>query len=131
MPDIVANHVRRWAAIDFVWGQSDCSLVLADYVRDVTGIDGAEHLRGRYGDRTAAEAVAGLDRGLEHVISACASRCGLMRTIAPVRGDIGVMKLRHLEFAGLCLGDRWAVKSPDGVLFLDGPELIAAWAVRG
>lgn len=127
--DIIADHLRRWAAVDFVWGVSDCSLVLADYVLAVTGKDGAAHLRGRYHDRESCSALTGLDRGLSWVVADCASRASLERADSPCRGDIGVLDLRGIEVAGLCLGERWAVKSPDGVLFLRRPRLIAAWAI--
>lgn len=129
MSDLIAAHLRRWAASDFVWGVSDCSIVLADYVLEVTGKDGAAPLRGAYDSRESCVALTGMDKGLMGVVEACAGRVGLVRTIAPKRGDIGVLRLRKHEFAGLCLGDRWAVKSPDGLLYLDKPEVVAAWAV--
>lgn len=127
--DIVTKHLRRWAATDFVWGETDCSLVLADYVLDATGIDGAAHLRGRYTDRESCIALTGLDRGLEHVVGDCAARATLAPTSKPQRGDIGVLRIRHLEFAGVFLGDKWAVKSADGVLFPRNPTVVASWSV--
>ena len=131
MTDIVERQLRRWAASEFDWGKTDCSMVLADYVLEATGRDGASHLRGRYDDLIACVHLTDfLRRGLETVVAGCAERAGLVRTIAPCRGDIGVLELtRGRKLGGLCLGDRWAVKSTDGVLFIDHPVVAAAWAV--
>jgi hypothetical protein len=131
LSDVVAQHLRRWATTDFVWGETDCLMVLADYVLDRIGVDGAAHLRGRYHDRVSCAALTGLDKGHEPVVAACCDVAGLHRTIAPIRGDIGVLRLRKLEFGGLCLGDRWAAKTLDGLMMFDRPEIVAAWAVRG
>lgn len=129
MPDIIERHLRRWAATDFVWGETDCSIVLADYVRDLTGRDGAAALRGRYASEADAWALGRRD-GLAAIVGACAARAGLQPTTAPVRGDIGVFARGGLEFAGLCLGERWAVKSTEGLLFVSGASVIAAWSVE-
>ncbi|MHA6731744.1 DUF6950 family protein [Devosia sp. A369] len=131
MSDIIARHLRRWASTDFVWGETDCCIVLADYVLDATGRDGAAHLRGRYSSRAEAESVGGLADGHVATVGRCAALAGLDRTKAPQCGDIGILAVRNHEFAGLFLGDRWAVKSMDGVMFLARPEVLAAWAVRG
>ena len=105
-------------------------MVLADYVLDVTGIDGAAHLRGRYSSRAGAEAFGRLSEGHIAAVGDCAARAGLSRTDHPVAGDIGVLAVRDHEFAGLFLGDRWAVKTLDGVTFLARPKVLAAWSVR-
>lgn len=131
MSDIIAKHLRMWAGSDFVWGKSDCCIVLADYVLDVTGRDGAAHLRGRYSSREEAEVVGGLAEGHMAAVGDCAARAGLSMTDEPRRGDIGVLAIRDHEFAGLFLGDKWAAKSIDGLMFLSKPKVLAAWAVRG
>lgn len=132
--DLVGIHLRRWASSDFVWGQSDCSIVLADYVHDVTGRDGAAHLRGRYATRAGCNRISGfLRRGLGSVVGECAANAALPASEAPARGDIGVITFAdHSSVGALCLGgDRWAVKSVDGLLMLDRPHVVAAWSVKG
>lgn len=127
--DVVARQLRRWAKTAFAWGHMDCALAIADYVHEVTGRDGAADLRGRYGSRDEAERDCGLSFGLLPVVARCAAVVGLVRTDAPMRGDIGVLKLRHVEMAGLFLGHRWAIKSPEGVIYLDRVAVIASWSV--
>lgn len=134
MSDVIARHLRRWATTDFAWGRTDCAIVLADYVRDLTGRDGAAHLRGRYTTKAGCNRVSGfLRRGLAAVVGECAGNVGLAVCAAPQRGDIGVLKFTEQAFAGaICLGgDRWALKSPDGLMTVTRPHVVAAWSVRG
>ena len=133
MSEVIARHLRRWATEPFAWGTTDCCLVLADYVLDVTGRDGASHLRGRYTSKAGCNRVSGfLKRGLAAVVGECAAAAGLPACDAPQRGDIGVLQFDERVCAGaLCLGPRrWAIKSPDGLLTIDRDH-IAAWSVRG
>lgn len=132
--DIIGKHLRLWATTDFVWGRSDCAIVLADYVRDLTGKDGAAHLRGRYTNRAGCNRVSGfVRRGLAAVVGECASKVGLPACEAPHRGDIGVLNFTDRAFAGaICLGDdRWALKSPEGLMTVTRPNVVAAWSVQG
>lgn len=132
--DIIAKHMRIWAMTDFAWGRSDCAIVLADYVRDLTGKDGAAHLRGRYTTKAGCNRISGfIRRGLVTVVGECAAKAGLLECSAPQRGDIGVLQFTERALAGgICLGSgRWAVKSPDGLLTPTNPNVVAAWAVRG
>ena len=46
-------ELHRWARLPFVWGESDCALVVCDWVRSVRGIDPGASLRFAYG--TAGE----------------------------------------------------------------------------
>lgn len=117
----------------FEWGRTDCCLVLADYVLDLTGRDGAAHLRGRYTTKAGCNRVSGfLRRGLPDVVGECAGIAGLPLTDSPQRGDIGVLQFSERVFAGgICLGPRrWAIKSPDGLLTIDRDH-VAAWSVKG
>lgn len=134
MSEIIAKHLRRWATTDFTWGRSDCAIVLADYVRDVTGRDGAAHLRGRYSTKAGCNRVSGfVRRGLVSVVGECAAKVGLAACEAPQRGDIGVLKFTERAFAGaICLGGvRWALKSPEGLMTVSRPHVVAAWSVQG
>lgn len=134
LSDLLAKHLRLWATSEFAWGRSDCAIVLADYVLDLTGRDGANHLRGQYTTKAGCNRVSGfIRRGLAVVVGECAAKVGLPLCEAPQRGDIGVLQFTERVFAGgICLGGgRWAVKSPDGLLTPTNPNVVAAWAVRG
>lgn len=131
--DILAKHLRIWATTEFAWGRSDCAIVLADYVQDLRGVDGAAHLRGRYRTRAGCNRVSGfIRRGLVAVVGECAAKAGLPASEAPQRGDIGVLQVTAAAFAGaICLGgDRWALKSPEGLMTVTRPKVVAAWSVQ-
>lgn len=130
MSDLVAKHLRRWATTEFEWGVADCSIVLADYVLDAVGIDGAAHIRARYHDALSCRRLTKGD--LLAVVAQCARIAGLDPAYDLKRGDIGVIVAGKHQVGALHLGDnRWAVKSTDGLLTLSIPPVIAAWAVRG
>lgn len=131
--DIVAKHFRLWASTGFSWDGRDCAIVLADYVLDVTGMDGAAHLRGMYRTRAGCNHVTGfLRRGLVAVVGECAAKAGLLPCEAPGRGDIGVVQFGRTFAGALCSGaGRWGINSLDGLMMVSNPTVVAAWAVRG
>lgn len=131
MTDLVSEHVQRWARTPFAWGTADCCIILADYVRDVTGIDGAAHLRGRYADYEQLRAICGNPFAL---VEECAGRVPLNPTRNPKRGDVGVIGIvsqdGYAQIGGLCLKPgQWAAKEIRGVNIVSEPKVIAAWSV--
>lgn len=131
MSDIVKEHLRRWASTRFAWGVNDCLIVIADYVLDVTGKDGAAHLRGRYSTRDEMIALTAWESDPVAVVEDCTSRAGLCRTDAPKRGDIGLLRINGGYVVGaIRLNGGWAVNSLTGVLMVPADtETLAAWAV--
>lgn len=129
--DLVSEHVQKWARIPFAWGTADCCIVLADYVRDVTGIDGAAPLRGAYADRAGWRA---LGDDLSAIVGQCAARVPLDPTSSPQRGDIGVIQVVSragiVTIGGICLKPgQWAAKEIRGVTIASEPEVVSAWSV--
>ncbi|OWU78044.1 hypothetical protein ATO3_02605 [Marinibacterium profundimaris] len=128
------QELNRWSVLPFVWGETDCCLVLGDWIARVTGRDPAAHLRGLY--ETPADCER-LTRFLSDPVAAL-DRCGqtiggLPRVAAPARGDVGVY-LRpgsRWPFGGLWTGTQWASKGRDGVTFTapGRVRVLAAWGV--
>lgn len=120
----------------WVWGQSDCTMMVCDWVLSETGIDPAERYRGCYS--SDAEAAA-LYENFVSIIREEFERAGLIETSAPVTGDIGivnrsvVMRGRH-SICRACMairaGSLWAAKEGLGVCAGDYP-VIAAWSLGG
>lgn len=113
----------------FVWGECDCSLVMADWCRKMRGVDPAASLRGRYS--TARGAVRHVRRlgGFEAMARSLMAGCGFATIEAPRPGDVGLVDHPTVGpvFAIRCaLG--WAVKSPEGVAVDDYPTIVA-WGV--
>lgn len=125
----LVGFLREVARRPFIWGQTDCILTGADWVRAVEGWDPAEGYRGAYADEDEAKALLTASGGLAAMIQ------GRMRreTIAhPRAGDVGVVVVRGLngrsEVTAICTGARWAAKSPGG-LWIGRAECVAAWRV--
>lgn len=125
-------RLHLWAVTPHEWGFTDCYMTLADWVRDQTGRDPGEGLRGSYGHpdmcpiarRYRADPLEAADRAFQGA--------GLSPTATPLPGDVGIIRHRgqRFLFGGLCLGDRWASKcESDGVLIARPGEVVAAWSV--
>lgn len=97
-------------------GTWDCSLMVAAWVKRVTGIDGASPWRGRYSTRLGWLRILKREGGIESVIAKGAALAGLAETSEPKRGDIGVARQPNGELmAGICLGRGWASAGPSGL----------------
>lgn len=129
----LAAELNRWSLLPFVWGQSDCCLILADWICRVTGRDPAAAVRGLYDTPQHCEAVTGFLRDpVGAVERQLASIGGLPRVAAPQPGDVAV--LRRLDsprpFGGLWTGGHWAGKAERGVTILQ-PALAQPLAIWG
>ena len=125
-------YLRRCAGEAFRWGQRDCALFVADWVRSVTGIDAAWDLRGLYGSRIEAARLIG-DEDLLAVVGRCAARAGLVPTVDPQAGDIAV-----LDAAGFLDGGAgqacairtrrgWVMRTARGLVCTDGLRTMQTW----
>lgn len=118
------------ARTPFVWGQSDCILTGADWVREAEGFDPAAAFRGSYETEEQAGAILARAGGLIGIISG-----QLKRPITPMprAGDVGVVVVRGLtgrtEVTAICTGQRWAAKAPRGV-WVGAAEVVAAWRIE-
>ena len=109
-------------------GTWDCCLMVADWVKENTGIDGAAPWRGRYATRIGFLRHLKAGGGVEGVVSRGAAVAGLSETEEPQRGDIGVIDVGQGQTGAICLGSRWVTAGPRGVAVLTGPHT-KAWRV--
>lgn len=124
------------SAVPFVWGQSDCALLIADWAVANGHPDPAAHLRGTYDTEDACRSLLVAAGGLSAVVADCAARIGLKALHEPAFGAVGVIGSatnQARQWAGIWQGHRWMVRwlSPDGrptwALFSARP--LAMWAV--
>jgi|GEM_PF-439795 len=127
-------ELHRWARLPFVWGESDCALVVCDWVRSVRGIDPGASLRFTYGTAGELQRLTGFFTDPLGVVTPLMESAGLDETGAPVRGDVGM--LLHVigpgharPHAALCLGEVWAVKAEPGVTAYRPGKILRAWSV--
>jgi hypothetical protein len=116
----------------FAFGSHDCLLWLADWAREVTGVDPAEDLRGRYRTWLGCQRFIAKRGGVEAIVAACAARVGAPRTACAKAGDAGVVQALTdrgvMPVGAICTGERWAMLAPEGLISIPARPL-AAWAL--
>jgi hypothetical protein len=129
------TFLRDLASRPFRHGETDCALVLADWlIACGRNQDPAEHLRGIYATETECAAVLKASGGLLRLVARLAKGSLLERVAAEDAppGSIAVLRFgdpqRHYGALRAPSG-RWAVKCTNGLLLLRNPRVIAAWKV--
>ena len=120
--------LNLWRRSTFVWGQTDCIMSVANYIRDVTGSDPAAEWRGTYDDEAGALAITDRYGGPLGLCSYGAGLAGMKPLQQPLRGAVVVCQIGPKEIAGLCLGDRTVFMALRGCVEFRA-KVLAAWAV--
>lgn len=132
------QEINRWIGMPFRWGETDCCLVVADWVKRVTGREVAADLRQTYSDQGSCQQRTGYMSNPLKVAARCMETVGgFARTESPVAGDVALIKVllegRVTAVGAICLGrSGWAVKAPRGALTLRGTEILGvmrAWSI--
>jgi hypothetical protein len=128
-------EINRWLPLNFVWGETDCMIVLGDWIKRLHGVDPVEDIRGQYNSALSCQRLTGFFTDPVAVVQKFADKASLEKRTGPAqRGDVGVLlhvaegKLQPV--GGLCLGKSWAVKAPTGATTLKPIEVLAAWDAR-
>src|SRR5690606_36183567 len=96
-----------------IWGQSDCSLVIADWAMANGYADSAAHLRGTYETEDECRALLAARGGLIPTVGQCASLLGLKPLHEPEFGCIAVVGSERnpdRQWAAIWQGFKWLVK---------------------
>lgn len=121
-PDLVArmalfdDFCDRTNALPFVWGQSDCSLLIADWLVENGHPDPAAEWRGTYNDEASCRALLAARGGLLAHVGDCAARIGLRPLHEPAFGAVAVIGSERnvdRQWAAIWNGRRWLVKWGD------------------
>ncbi|UWQ59970.1 hypothetical protein K3722_07520 [Leisingera caerulea] len=132
------QELHRWMALPFIWGVTDCMLVLADWIERVQGADPAAHIRGTYDSRGSCQRETGFLRDPVEAVDRClATIGGLARAKEPQCGDIAVIVIRDADgrvspCGAVWLGTSWGCKSPNGTTTLKPIavlQVLAIWSV--
>jgi hypothetical protein len=68
-PERLAEFLDRRQLMPFSWGLHDCALFAADAVKEITGVDVAEDLRGTYNSAEQALRILKAKGGLRGIVS--------------------------------------------------------------
>lgn len=106
------DFIEQTSRMPFVWGQSDCSLMVADWCSWCGHEDPAAALRGSYSDEADCRALIAEQGDLVAVVAACAAVAGLKQILEPEFGCVAVIGSPHRperQWAAIWNGARWAV----------------------
>ena len=118
----------QWRRSKFVWGQTDCIMATANYIRDVTGQDPALPWRGTYDDEAGAVAICSPYGGVLGLFRHGAALARLQALDAPVSGSAVVCDVGGKEVAGVYLGQRAAFMSLRGCVEMRA-KVLGAWSL--
>ena len=100
-----------------IWGEADCSLVVADWVALNGYADPGSWWRGAYATEAECRALLARRGGLVAHIGACAADVGLIPIVEPEFGCIAVVGSARppaRQWSAIWNGFKWAVKWGDG-----------------
>lgn len=138
--DRLSTYLSHAMVKPWRWGEFDCMLWVADWVKVCTGIEVAAEYRDRYTTAREARNLIKEAGGIVELMDLCVSRAGAKRTIDPGPGDFGLVRVpfkpwRHrwiqVPAGALCLrDDMWAMKPADGSQLIIHPfPVVAAWTL--
>ena len=116
------------ALLPFVYGERDCAIWVADWIKSQNGRDPALRLRGTFDSAFGSLRLVHRAGGLAGLVAGLMERLRLPETAEPQLGDVGVISTRKGELAAICTGDRWAVKTKDGIAIVKASP-VKAWTV--
>jgi hypothetical protein len=138
---VLSRYLAEAAARGFVWGEHDCMLFAADWVREVSGVDPAARWRGKYNSQWQAEALLATQGGMGEAMAQALSACNwsTVSVVALEAGDVvlaapreGVVAARHV--AGIAVDQRKvALLTQRGKreLVVAPVPVLRAWRYRG
>jgi len=120
LPEIL----EKYRALPFEWGTMDCCIFAANVVRDLTGVDVAEDLRGTYNTKFGAAKVILPYGDLQGLL---VERFGVPRpAVLARRGDFVLGPVPEPAL-GVCTGNRAVFKSDGGLVALPLARCYRSW----
>jgi len=125
---MLAAFLRKSLGEPFVWGQRDCALWAADWIKERRGVDPATSIRGRYSTRLGCERFANRHGGLPAYADEILTGAGLERTDDPQPGDVGLIDTPDGPTVAVRVDLGWAIKAARGIKIVPARHLMA-WRV--
>lgn len=115
----------------FVWGQTDCALVIAEWWALNHGADPAAHLRGTYSTEEECLAVMERHGGVLKLVTELAEKVGAPLAVDYMPGDFGVVSAHGLSWGAIRTeSGRWFIKARKGVAVVSHAHVSRGWAIQ-
>lgn len=121
MPDM-KEFWERSQSEKFKYGQCDCVLWIAKYIEAKTGKHPAPDVVGSYDTPLGAARLMQKAGGLDKLVAS-------YMTDFDDGSEVGVFEINGRQICGIPVKGRVALKTPDGLMVLQGPKLIKGWTV--
>jgi len=132
-PALLWAFVQSRQSRPFVWGEHDCCLFAADWVRELHGIDPAEDFRGAYTSALGAARIVGHGFSLATFVGDRFAALGFDKipVLSASRGDLVAAHVG--AYSRLCLGivvdHRAAFPAPAGLMTIPLNQVAYAWKI--
>lgn len=122
-------HIRAGDTVPFEIGRTDCSLWVADWVRQRTGVDLAKNWRGMYRTRPEYLRLLVANGSLVRVADRALLQIGAKRIPAPTAkpGDVGIIATEDGPALAIRAEADWVAKTGDRVSH--SPAALFAWRI--
>lgn len=128
MADLLTEFLREAAAVPFKYGEWDCAMFLANWVRAKTGVDPATDLRGRYRSKFGWMRIVRQEGELDALVGRLALAAGMRPTEEPGPGAVAVIKTADIGLAGAIKVNRGFAVKLTGGLAVGPAQPVAAWS---
>lgn len=131
MLDQLTSYIQSTGGEGYTYGFSDCAPWVARWVERATGRKVPFPM---YRSRKQSLQVVKDAGGMTALFSDLAAQVGLKATLAPQRGDIGLLvhpQALHMQLLAICLGNgKWAGKVITGEVSTFSGRVVKAWSVQ-
>lgn len=122
--------------LDWAWGHVDCTMMVADWIHAVRGVDPAHYFRMSYSTARGARKLIADWGGFEALIGRALDGFNLRRTDDPQTGDVGIVEGPCLwdgvpemgQLLAVRQGEFWTARRRRGLVSQRFP-MVAAWRV--
>lgn len=127
-PVLLSGFIERSLQAPFIWGERDCCLFAANAVREITGVDYAQELRGRYKTARKAQELLKASGGVTGIMERTA-----LEEVTPLlaqRGDVVLIETDQGSALGIVgMDGNLLAQGPGGLTTLPLQRAVRAWRV--
>lgn len=125
--DLSIEFIEGWRSKPFVWGESDCCMFVAEYVKKLTGVDHAVRWRGTYSTEVGALKALKEAGGMVALLSSALGDA--QGPLSACRGDVVWGEYEEGPACGIMVGHACAFMAKDGVCLKPLSSIKGCWHV--
>jgi len=124
--DKMFSTIKDHESLPFEYGKNDCCSFVARIVDAMCDTEHEKALLQNYHDEPTALEYIKRSGGIEKAVEAY---IGIAKQGRPHRGDVVLIHVNDRDALGICIGREIAVKTTDGVSYVDRSVLLKFWSI--